>query len=72
MQPRGISTDGVICGGVGISDAYYCKECTQQENIETGAQRLSIWGVPRLICSTRGTYTDLRNDDPKVKIAAYL
>lgn len=21
----------VICGGVGISDAYYCKECTQQE-----------------------------------------
>ncbi|KAB1225623.1 PHD finger-like domain-containing protein 5B [Morella rubra] len=20
----------VICGGVGISDAYYCKECTQQ------------------------------------------
>lgn len=21
----------VICGGLGISDAYYCKECTQQE-----------------------------------------
>jgi hypothetical protein len=21
----------VICGGVGISDAYYCKECTVQE-----------------------------------------
>ena len=21
----------VICGGQGISDAYYCKECTQQE-----------------------------------------
>jgi len=21
----------VICGGIGISDAYYCKECTQQE-----------------------------------------
>jgi hypothetical protein len=21
----------VICGGVGISDAYYCKECTMQE-----------------------------------------
>jgi len=21
----------VICGGVGISDAYYCKECTLQE-----------------------------------------
>ncbi len=21
----------VICGGPGISDAYYCKECTQQE-----------------------------------------
>ena len=21
----------VICGGVGVSDAYYCKECTNQE-----------------------------------------
>lgn len=21
----------VICGGIGISDAYYCKECTLQE-----------------------------------------
>lgn len=21
----------VICGGVGISDAFYCKECTVQE-----------------------------------------
>ena len=21
----------VICGGVGISDAYYCKECALQE-----------------------------------------
>lgn len=21
----------VICGGVGVSDAYYCKECTLQE-----------------------------------------
>ena len=21
----------VICGGVGVSDAYYCKECTVQE-----------------------------------------
>jgi hypothetical protein len=21
----------VICGGIGVSDAYYCKECTIQE-----------------------------------------
>eukprot|EP00878_Enallax_costatus_P020563 GHUV01021743.1.p3 GENE.GHUV01021743.1~~GHUV01021743.1.p3 ORF type:complete len:120 (-),score=11.33 GHUV01021743.1:1069-1428(-) len=21
----------VICGGIGVSDAYYCKECTLQE-----------------------------------------
>ncbi len=21
----------VICGGIGVSDAYYCKECTMQE-----------------------------------------
>lgn len=26
----------VICGGVGISDAYYCKECTVQEKDVSG------------------------------------
>ena len=27
----------VICGGIGISDAYYCKECTMQEKDVRGA-----------------------------------
>jgi PHD finger-like domain-containing protein 5A len=26
----------VICGGVGVSDAYYCKECTLQEKDVSG------------------------------------
>jgi hypothetical protein len=28
----------VICGGVGVSDAYYCKECTLQEKDVSGAR----------------------------------
>ena len=40
----------VICGGVGISDAYYCKECTQQEkdvsiSIVCYSQQLDTWDV---------------------------
>lgn len=27
----------VICGGIGVSDAYYCKECTLQEKDVSGA-----------------------------------
>ena len=30
----------VICGGVGISDAYYCKECTQEEKDGDGCQKI--------------------------------
>ncbi|WVZ12134.1 hypothetical protein V8G54_016664 [Vigna mungo] len=30
----------VICGGVGISDAYYCKECTQQERDRDGCPKI--------------------------------
>ena len=32
----------VICGGPGISDAYYCKECT----IQVGINFNSIFGQP--------------------------
>lgn len=42
----------VICGGVGISDAYYCKECTQQEkdvSFRLALLVLSIWS--RMIIS---------------------
>ncbi|KAK2640709.1 hypothetical protein Ddye_022472 [Dipteronia dyeriana] len=30
----------VIRGGVGISDAYYCKECTQQEKDRDGCPKI--------------------------------
>ena len=28
----------VICGGAGISDAYFCKECTQMEKDRDGSR----------------------------------
>ena len=37
----------VICGGVGISDAYYCKECTMQEK-DVRAPRAALLRVPLL------------------------
>ena len=30
----------VICGGPGISDAYYCRECTQQEKDRDGCPKI--------------------------------
>ncbi|KAG6407617.1 hypothetical protein SASPL_130613 [Salvia splendens] len=30
----------VICGGVGVSDAYYCKECNQQEKDRDGCPKI--------------------------------
>jgi len=30
----------VICGGPGISDAYYCKECTIQEKDRDGCPKI--------------------------------
>ena len=30
----------VICGGIGISDAYYCRECTQQEKDRDGCPKI--------------------------------
>ncbi|DBB17174.1 TPA: hypothetical protein ACH3X3_014242 [Trebouxia sp. C0006] len=29
-----------ICGGIGISDAYYCKECTLQEKDRDGCPKI--------------------------------
>lgn len=34
----------VICGGIGVSDAYYCKECTLQEK---DVSRCAMWPRPR-------------------------
>ena len=30
----------VICGGPGVSDAYYCKECTIQEKDRDGCPKI--------------------------------
>jgi PHD finger-like domain-containing protein 5A len=30
----------VICGGIGVSDAYYCKECTLQEKDRDGCPKI--------------------------------
>ena len=38
----------VICGGNGISDAYYCKECTMQEKDVRGPQRAAQASPKRL------------------------
>jgi len=30
----------IICGGAGVSDAYYCKECTLQEKDRDGCPKI--------------------------------
>ena len=30
----------VVCGGVGVSDAYYCRECVQQEKDRDGCPKI--------------------------------
>ncbi|XVE63229.1 hypothetical protein DITRI_Ditri07aG0003000 [Diplodiscus trichospermus] len=37
----------VICGGMGISDAYYCKECTQLEKDRQCCPKLFNLGTAR-------------------------
>ena len=39
----------VICGGPGVSDAYYCKECTIQEKDRDGCPKVSIWDILKLM-----------------------
>lgn len=38
----------VICGGVGVSDAYYCKECTLQEKDVSHGSRAGLGGARQL------------------------
>ena len=35
----------VICGGPGISDAYYCRECTQMEKDRDGCPKIVNLGI---------------------------
>lgn len=42
----------VICGGPGVSDAYYCKECTiQEKDVSNSAENNELWFIARLLCS---------------------
>ncbi|KAI5059024.1 hypothetical protein GOP47_0025343 [Adiantum capillus-veneris] len=37
----------IICGGVGFSDAYYCKECTQQDKDRDGCPKIVNLGTSK-------------------------
>ena len=37
----------VVCGGVGLSDAYYCKECTLMEKDRDGCPKIVNLGSAR-------------------------
>ena len=37
----------MICGGPGISDAYYCRECTQEEKDRDGCPKIVNLGASK-------------------------
>jgi hypothetical protein len=37
----------VICGGPGISDAYFCRECTQEEKDRDGCPKIVNLGASK-------------------------
>jgi PHD finger-like domain-containing protein 5A len=43
----------VVCGGEGISDAFYCFECTRLEKDRDGCPKMINLGSSGRICSTR-------------------
>ncbi|KAJ6777441.1 PHD FINGER-LIKE DOMAIN-CONTAINING PROTEIN 5A [Salix koriyanagi] len=56
----------VICGGVGISDAYYCKECTQMEKDRDGCPKIVNLGSAKTdLFYERKKY----ESEPRVSIA---
>ncbi len=38
----------IICGGMGVNDAYYCRECTIQEKDRDGCPKIVNIGGARL------------------------
>lgn len=38
----------VVCGGVGVADAYYCKECTRLEKDRDGCPKIINLGSARV------------------------
>ena len=37
----------VVCGNVGVTDAYYCRECVQQEKDRDGCPKIVNLGAVR-------------------------
>ena len=37
----------VVCGGIGVTDAYYCRECTQQEKDREGCPKIVNLGATK-------------------------
>ena len=51
----------VICGGVGVSDAYYCKECTLLEKDRDGCPKIvNLGGAKRDLSYERKKYSFAR------------
>ena len=36
-----------VCGGVGVTDAYYCRECVQQEKDRDGCPKIVNLGATK-------------------------
>lgn len=52
----------VICGGVGVSDAYYCKECTLLEKDRDGCPKIvNLGGAKRDLFYERKKYGFAKN-----------
>ncbi|KAJ6670972.1 PHD FINGER-LIKE DOMAIN-CONTAINING PROTEIN 5A [Salix viminalis] len=52
----------VICGGVGISDAYYCKECTQLEKDRDGCPKIVNLGSAKTDLFYEGPSTNSKTE----------
>ena len=55
----------VICGGPGVSDAYYCKECTIQEKDRDGCPKVSIFHTVDVLAILR--FFSLENPGKYIK-----
>lgn len=49
LFPRRRQGRCTICGGPGISDAYYCRECTQQEKDRDGCPKIVNLGSSKTV-----------------------
>ncbi|CAO3616583.1 unnamed protein product [Mucor hiemalis] len=53
----------VICGGAGVSDAYYCVGCTRLEKDREGCPKIINLGSSKQIYSMNGKNLDSKRDN---------